>query len=468
MAASKTEEWAAKVKAKQDAAAKSAPSRSAAKPAKESDEKPRVPPPNIEAYYESGKGCYWTVNGRGHWQRFTTDEMTRLLKINRYSAKTFDGQSASEVEHYLYRIAFHQSVDFAGELAGWETGIHDIAGHRILVTKSRVRPERAKGEFPILRAFIKSLLGDQAPYFLGWLKGCLKSLDDGYPFRPGQMVCLAGKRGCGKSFLQLLITSVLGGRVADPCPFLAGDTNFTGDLGRCEHLMVEDKALKDMSNAKRRHFGANIKSFVANQHQRIRAMHKEAFLVPIFTRLTLSVNDNPSALAILPPLDEDISDKIMLFYCHNAELPSKKDKSIEWPEQWAMVQEELPAFVDFLYRYRVPESVLDPDRRFYVRAYHSDQVTWLLEKMSSEEKLLYLIEMLDLPWQDGGVREGTAAEIEQWITKADHARKLERILTHQNTMGVLLSNIARHAGEERVQIIEHGRKLIYRISKEEL
>ena len=43
--------------------------------------------------------------------------------------------------------------------------------------------------------------------------GGFEALRDG-TFQPGQAVAFAGPRGCGKSFLQHVVTAVLGGRVA--------------------------------------------------------------------------------------------------------------------------------------------------------------------------------------------------------------------------------------------------------------
>jgi hypothetical protein len=429
----------------------------------------RKPPEDIEAYYESSKGCFWSPNGKGQWQQFNTDALSCMLKNRGYFHLRVMGQSATEVEQFMHQVRFWRSIDWAGELAGWPCGRHTIAGMDVLITRSNSPVKPARGSYPLIRSFFKSLLGnEQLPYFLGWLKGSLQSQEEGYPFRPGQLVAFCGNVNSGKSFAQTLVTAILGGRKGDPKDFLAGDTTFTADFFKAEHLEIEDKALKDFSHAKRRAFAANLKGLIANQDQKVHPKGKEASLLPVGTRITLSCNDAPEALAILPALDVDIQDKVLYFLCREGDLPMRHKPDMTRKQQLDMFLAELPALVYFLRRWKIPADIRDKGNRFTVAAYHNPEIISRLQDLTPEQRLLQLLEILPVKWPESGIFSGTAAEIEQWMRGADLSRLLDRVLTYNASMGYLLSKIAKE-GEERIKrVASNDRKNRFQILREEL
>lgn len=456
---------------KSQAKQKTAPKEEPAKQPEEPKEKTplREPPPEIEAYYESGKGCFWTKNGKDQWQKFGSDEMTCYLKTKGYLSKPIDGRPYSEVEDYLHRVRFHLAVDWAGELAGWDAGRHKIGNRDILITRSRVPVEPAKGDFPLILSFFETLLGkNQYLTFKGWLKGRLEALRQGYPFRPGQLVAFCGLDDCGKSFAQRLITDILGGRAGDPTQYLVGETSFTDDFLKAEHNSVEDKALKDFSHAKRRHFAANLKTMVVNEDHRVHAKGKGAELLPVCISTTISCNDAPEAMAILPALDRDVAQKVIYFLCAEGELPMRNNRKMERIEQLSLFRREIPALIHYLERWQIPNSVVDPGNRFHVRAFHHPTIVGALSKLTPSERLLNLLEVIELPWDLDDAYKGTAAQVESAIRRRDPHGLLDRILNYTTPLGVLLAGIAKQEGEERIRIIaEKGKSHVYAIYKNE-
>lgn len=430
---------------------------------------PRKPPEIIEAYFEAPRSCFWAINGKNQWQQFNTDGMSRMLKTLGYFATTNKGDTASEIDGFLHKICFWKSVDWAGELGGWQVGRQEIGGLDVLVTRGNrpIKPKR--GNYPLIRSFFKTLLGNkQLPYFLGWVKGSLQSLREGYPFRPGQLVAFAGGVNCGKSFAQLLVTHLLGGRQGDPTSFLVDKTEFNSDFLKAEHLCIEDRALKDFSYARRRNFAANLKGMIVNQDQRVHPKGKEATLLPVGSRITLSCNDSPEALAILPALDRDVADKLLYFRCGEGALPMRSNLTMTRKEQLDMFLAELPALVWWLDHWKIPKEILDPGNRFSVAAFHNEEIVEQIQHLSPEQRLLELLEVLELKWPPDGVYTGTAADIERWMRAGDPARLLDRILTYNASMGTLLAKIAKE-GEERIKILPvTERRHRYQICKSEL
>ena len=105
---------------------------------------------------------------------------------------------------------------------------------------------------------------------------------------------------------------MLGGRAAKPTEYMSGRTPFNADLFAAEHLMIEDEyGSTDLRT--RREFGARIKDITVNDVQSCHAKNRwQAISLRPFWRLSISLNDEPENLMVLPPVDESLSDKLML------------------------------------------------------------------------------------------------------------------------------------------------------------
>ena len=216
--------------------------------------------------------------------------------------------------------------------------------------------EPKKGEWPIVKQLIDGRLNlepeggaDQTPFFHGWNKASLESLLAGPGnFRPGQCCIFAGPRDCGKSRLQhQVITGLFGGRSADPGPYLFGRTDFNGEWLEGEHLLMEDPASSTFTKD-RVMFGEKLKQIVVNDTQRLHPKRETAQMLQPFFRLTISVNDDPDKLRVLPLLTPDMKDKVQLFKVVAAPMPMS---TMTLPERAAFretVAAELPAYAWWL------------------------------------------------------------------------------------------------------------------------
>src|SRR6185503_20185531 len=277
-------------------------------------------PVNVDVYFEPAREKFWTKNGAGEWMPINKTALDMILRSNWYSQYEKLTNSLTKVEAKTLEVMMHHSVKYAGELAGWQPGVRTICGNQVLISRGPSIPTPTRGPWPLVKRFIAELLGDEARYFYSWMRAAFQSLQGGAPFAPGQLLAIAGPVGCGKSLLQKLITIMLGGRMAKPYQYLMGLTPFNGDLIGAEHLMLDDEVGKSDIKS-RRHFGAMIKSTVANQQVSCHPKGARPFTTEPFWRISLSLNDEPESLMILPPLDSDIEDKVMLLRAQKASVP---------------------------------------------------------------------------------------------------------------------------------------------------
>jgi len=277
---------------------------------------------DYQVYFDRNTGTYYIPDVEGRWFKGSEKLAQRHLKIRHFvSSNRETGASHSDMEEVLWRINQRCQVGYGGKLAGYRPGVYEQHGEMILVTDGPKLIEPEEGKFPVINKFLTGLLGEeQRPYFDCWLKVAVEALVK-QRIRPGQAFVVAGPRDCGKSVLQnLIITPALGGRMAKPYQFMSGATPFNSNLFEAEHLMIEDDvASSDIRS--RRNFGAHLKQFTANEGVQHHAKGRPAMTLIPFWRVSVSLNDEPENLAIIPPIDDSLSDKIILCKVSRHELP---------------------------------------------------------------------------------------------------------------------------------------------------
>lgn len=411
----------------------------AAKAAHSNQQKANPKPAEELAYYDSFKGSYWTKDANGLWMQMTEGSMKRRLKYEIFADEESKELQFWKVDKEMLRIQLHCNVAWAGEVAGYKAGIHNICGHRVLMTSGPKLIQHAPGRWDTLRKLIEELLQDQTMYFYAWLKCGLQSLYKGAPFRPGQMLAIAGKRGDGKSFLQNLLTVIFGGRSGKPYRYLIGQTTFNSDLIASEHLMVEDDA-NSTDYRSRSTFGGMLKNMSVNETQSLHRKTKDAIMVTPFARLTITLNDEPKALAVLPPIEESIADKIILLRSHKATFPNDGEDLDGRNRYKEQLIKEIPAFISFLRSYEIPVDL--KNQRYGVSAYQDSNLIWDLADMTPETKLLNLIDNLQ-PWEAGtAVWEGTSAELEIKLREKDKTGMVRDLMSFSTACGVYLQSLS--------------------------
>ena len=413
--------------------------------------------PRLAAYYDSSRKGYWILDRNGNWLDINETSLRRHLKASGLASDTKRGELISELDAALNDYQLESSVAYAGPLAGYSKGVIDQGGQRILITTSPKLIEPANGEFPLLTKLMENLFcdpdADQRPSVLGWLKVAIESLRAGAR-RPGQAIAMAGPRDSGKSLWQNIVTEILGGRAAKPYRCMSGQTTFNADLFGAEHLMVEDECGSTDLRA-RREFGARIKDFTVNEVQSCHAKNRQALSLRPFWRLSISLNDEPENLMILPPMDESLADKLMLLRTHRAEMPMPTDTNEARAAFWAALMAELPALVGHLLRWQIPDELRC--HRFGVKTFQHPYLLDAIDTISPEFRLLALVDAVLFPDSNSNPAAGpivmTAEAIESRLTNSAMGFEARRLFSWPNACGTYLGRLA----NKRPERIEQNR-----------
>jgi hypothetical protein len=425
----------------------------------------------VQAHYDGVRKAFWTTNDRSGWIEVNEQSLRRLLRAQGLrGGKLLNGERLTPLEQRLSEIQTQHDVAYAGALAGHHSGPTECCGQRILVTTSPNLITPVAGEWPVLRRFLESLLFDnrydQRQYVYAWLKIAYEALRERL-WRGGPAMALAGQRGCGKSLLQNLFTEILGGRSAKPYRYMSGGTQFNADLFGAEHLMIEDEhSSTDIRS--RRAFGSNIKQFTSNYTQSCLGKNRQALTLTPFWRVSISVNDEPEAMMVLPPMSDSahdsLGDKIILLSAQKAEMPLPTVENEEWQMFWRTLSAELPAFVDFLVNWNIPDEFRHP--RFGVKAWQHPRLLAALDALAPETRLLVLIDEVifteteDTPGVKKGIRreekwEGTAEQLERRLCISSFDNEARRLLSWPSATGTYLGRLA-HKHPDRVKPARTG------------
>jgi hypothetical protein len=410
----------------------------------------------IEAYYDPARKCYWIANSRKCWIEINETSLRRHLRSYGLRNKAGEGELLSEINQKLNEIQHTKDVAYAGPLAGHSSGLLDCAGNRILITSSPKLIEPIEGEWPILGLYLERLLvdeqHDQRPYVYGWLKIAYQALKMGV-WRPGQALGLAGPRNCGKSLLQKLITLILGGRVAKPYRYMSGSTDFNADLFGAEHLMIEDEhSSTDIRS--RRKFGANIKQFTVNQIQSCHDKNRRAITLAPFWRVSISVNDEPEEMMVLPPMSDSerdsLGDKLFLLRAQMTQMPMPTANDRQWEAFWKQLVSELPAFIHFLVNFKVPKKLCCS--RFGIKTWHHPELLAALDALAPQTRLLALIDEVIFSDHEVGDQlkvlgrkapwEGRAEKLEARLFESGFAYEAKKLLSWSSATGAYLGRLA--------------------------
>lgn len=409
----------------------------------------------VEAHYDAGRKSFWMLNSRGGWIEVAESSLRRHLRGYGLRNKTAEGELLSELNLKINEIQTEHDVAYAGPLAGYRRGVIECFENRILVTTEARMIVPVAGEWPVLRALITNLLSDdqhdQLPYLYGWLKFAYEALL-AEKRRAGPAMVLAGPRNCGKSLLQKLFTVIFGGRVAKPYRYMSGRTDFNAELFGAEHLMIEDET-PSTDLRSRRNLGSHIKAFTVNDSQSCHGKGRQALTLSPFWRVSISVNDEPENLTILPPMDDSeqdsLGDKIILLRARKAEMPMPSEELDDRETFWRTLSLELPAFLHFLTSWAVPEELRHS--RFGIRTWQHPALLAALDALAPETRLLRFIDEILFAEEDLGTGikikqapmwEGTAEKLERRLRDSDFQREIDKLFTYGSACGAYLGRLA--------------------------
>lgn len=402
----------------------------------------------IDAYYDATRKGYWILDRDGNWMTIEKESLKMRLAQAGYSPRRAEGDAISAADAQILRIQDERSVNYVGAVAGYEKGLYEMSGYKVLVTHS-ARPLRASpGSWCKIKAILEQLLvtQEQLTHLYGWIKLGDISLTSGN-ITYGQALVLAGPKCCGKSLVQALITELYGGRAAKPYRFMMGRTEFNKELLGAEHLTIEDEAAS-LDLRTRRNFGAAIKLITATKEHSGHGKGKDAVTLQPFWRLSISINDEPENLSILPPIDESLEDKLIILKCSMAKMPMPTTNAIEEAAFWAALMEELPAFLYWIRH----EFVIPPDfvaARYGLTHYVHPELLRIIDGLAPQTRLLALIDH-SLFSSTQLERTDTTEELQRSLCDGPYQHEARQLLAFPTAMGTYLGRLAK-SHPERVK-----------------
>ncbi len=396
-----------------------------------------------DIHHDARSGKFWRQTSSAGWQGFNTDSTRDYLTKAGLSPRANKNESLTQVDQALLFIQDTKTVVYAGPVAGYPPGAITMCGNPILVNRGPVIPEPIAGECPTIMGLLTGMLGDgdQLNVFMGWCQAAFMSLRSGV-HRPGQALAICGPKDCGKSLAQNhVITPLLGGRAGKAFRYMSGGTEFNADLIGCEHLMIEDDC-GALDLRTRRALGGKIKDVSVNQVQSCHGKNKDAISVKPFWRLSITLNDEPENICVIPPLDDSLIDKIILLKAEPAAILRPGVSLEERAELEATIHAEIPAFAAMLLSWDVGEDW--KSSRFGVRAYHHSDLLESLRALAPEDKLHEVIQVAGIfpikkdlpePW------EGTDPELDQVLRGSNFADTVRRLLDWNNALPTYLGRL---------------------------
>jgi len=404
----------------------------------------------VPDYYHSPSEKFLVRNGAGRWLPHSAGTFRRILASRGIKTKPPQGQAMSEADVEILDVLNHNDVTGFGPLCGRNAGFISEGGTRYLVTDDMELIEPAKGTAPTVFAVLKGLLADseseeigaaQMHTFCGWLQSSARALRAGRR-QQQQALAVCGEADCGKSLIQhLVVTPCLAGREADAMRAFLRGNDFNANLFKAEHLFLDD-CTNSTSIRDRLAFGTVLKTHTVGASTKgLHAKGRDEINVAPWWRITITLNDSPEAMMILPPLNEDIADKLILLRASRFVFPEPIESSDDKDRFAAKLRSEIPAFLHWLLsEYELPEAYADP-RRYNVATYHHPELRENLESLSPEAELLELIDLVLVDDLDNGPVWITAEKLEERV-RITHDRRANQIFTYRGACGKYLHRLS--------------------------
>lgn len=349
------------------------------------------------------------------WVEIPKATLETLLKAEGFAPYTNGINSPLDTE--LARIVTRNQITYAGRLAGYHVGLHEFQGEPALVKESPMLIVPEPGKWDTLYKLFENNYcqegHDQRWLLLGWIKHALEAIYCGKP-SDGIALVLAGEVESGKSLFAKIITELLGRRFAQPYQWMIGQDNFNEEVFESPLQLIDDENA-DTNITARLRFGAKIKQMVAVQGGRCRGLHQKANNLTPLWRLLICVNMEPDRLVVLPPLDHDIRDKMLILRCYRNEMPMPVSTEWEKAAFWSTLMSELPAFIHYLlHEFEIPKELRG---RFGVRYWHHPDVVSALREISPEFRLKEFLDRYFKRTHNPSVLTGKAGEIRAELLK---------------------------------------------------
>ena len=349
-----------------------------------------------ELYY--WEGSYYRADLEGNYMKILSRDAERELKYAGFGNRKQHNE-ASEIDVAIREIQRKYAVDAVGQLCGRKPGVFVENGFKFLVTRGpniiqSCKPVTGDEASPMFE-FLNAVFGrgenrefeHQLLVFMAWLQRARRALFCPDRHLEGQMLLLVGPAGCGKTYLQTLVTKMLGGRSCDPSLWMKDGSTFNGDLWQNEHLCMSDTNLPPSGKGKTA-MRDKIKEIVANSTFPYHQKNKEQISFRPIWRVTLSANDDIASTNVLPALEKSTSDKLIYFKCYTSEnyFPHEKDRDFHH----RAIIDSLPFFLHYVDNLEVSSDYTSS--RWGVTAWHHPECVELLESYNPELEIAEILE----------------------------------------------------------------------------
>jgi len=298
----------------------------------------------------------------GEWERRSRSVFLDILTFWR-SDDPADGKKGvfdkPTAHRFVEHIARKNGVDMVIQLAGYRSGVHRVAGKRILVPKRDKLVTPKKGDFEFLDRALKSVFDEtQRHVFLSWLKNVVsKYYDQKDAFN--QCLFMIGPSNTGKSFIHAVTEACVGYTRADPYQFMVGNTEFNRELITSALWPLEDPPpLPDRSLG---FFVNRTKQAVATHTKTLRALHQNGETLCPRIVLQISMNDNEVNQSLIPAYEPGIADKFVCLLMENRNaFPVKGFERLDNVDAiQKQIREEIAGFLWYLRNdYVIPDWLL--------------------------------------------------------------------------------------------------------------
>lgn len=412
------------------------------------------PPPGSTAteyapediFYDAPAGKYLIrVGNTYHMQSKRGPVITGLA---RFLSKEHDDAKdlAAAVKATINARELDGGIQWSGNIAGHRQGLtKDVDGKPILILSEAQLPTPTPGTSNVINDLLEQAFEDSTAFqvFLSWLSGRYHAVRN-HTHIPSPMMVMAGEVNSGKSLIAWIASQCLGGRTANPYNSWAGGLIWNDDLVGAEMLLVDDCA-GSTDIRSRRSFGAAFKEAMYPHIVQLRKRHSSSVSVRPVWACIVCCNDTPEALQIIPPIDADMSDKVILLHVSPVKLPVDTSTPAGKTALQTMIRNELPAFVHQLAEWETPAEL--HDSRSGIVAWRDPELLDSVDANSPARRIETLIEAAienrgiwhDLP------REFTAIEIETRLTDVHSpVRDQARALLHwHGACGAALARLAK-------------------------
>lgn len=419
--------------------------------------------PEPDVYFDPPARCYYTRSSDQEFIQVSESSLKRELKSIGFCHEVGKSELVSELDRQLLKIQKERNVHYAAPLAGYPVGVLKFQGRRILITEAPtfIEPDEAVGwktwESIFRRLFVPSPGGDEEGQvgevqlwtWYSWLKIAMTTLR-ARKRRPGQALAIAGPAGCGKSLVQNLITRLIGGRSAKPYQYMTGGTPFNGELFTAEHLMIEDEAAS-FDYRTRVKMGTMIKNMVVDEDQRCHPKNRQGLTLRPFWRLSITLNDDPESLMVMPPV-ENVADKIIFLRAFPGPMPMPTETLEQWGAFMGVLEAELPGLVHFILKqWQIPADLRCG--RYGVTHFHHPELMKMMSVLAPETKLLELIDTKVFP-KDAAMWsawEGKASDLEAELCgpSSSVAHEARKLLLYNSACGQYLGRLS-HMHPDRI------------------